>query len=385
MQRDLFDDEHDQFRDSFRRFLQKEVAPHNLAWEDAGCVPREVFAAAGELGFLGMQVPEEYGGAGVDDFRFNVVIGEEAQRAGVRSFGSGITLHNDICLPYFLEYTTEEQRQRWLPPIVAGQAITAIAMTEPGTGSDLASIRTSAKRDGDGYRINGAKTFITNGINSDLVITAVRTGPGSHDDLTLVVLERGMDGFTRGRNLEKIGLHGQDTAELFLDDVHVPVANVLGVEGAGFGQLVSNLAQERLSIAVAAVSASRAALEWTLQYTNERNAFGRSISAFQATRFKLAELHAEITVGEVFVDRCVEALNADELDPADAAIAKYWSTELQGRVVDACLQLHGGYGYMTEYPIARAYADARISRIYGGSNEIMKEIIGRSLGLREHS
>jgi alkylation response protein AidB-like acyl-CoA dehydrogenase len=385
MRRDLFDDEHEQFRESFRRFLQKEVVPEHLAWEDQGCVPREVFASAGERGFLGMQVPEEYGGAGVDDFRFNAVIGEEAQRAGVRSFGSGITLHNDICLPYFTEYATDDQKARWLPPIVSGDAITAIAMTEPGTGSDLASIRTTAKRDGDVYRVNGAKTFITNGINSDLVITAVRTGPGRHDGLTLVVIERGMDGFTRGRNLEKIGLHGQDTAELFFDDVRVPVENVLGSEGAGFGQLVSNLAQERLSIAVASVAAARVALQWTLDYTSERNAFGRSIASFQASRFTLADLHAEVTVGEVFVDRCVAALNAAELDAADAAIAKYWSTELQGRVVDACLQLHGGYGYMTEYPIARAYADARVTRIYGGSNEIMKEIIGRSMGLRDRS
>ena len=382
MRREIFDDEHDQFRESFRRFLHNEVIPHNLKWEDEGCVPRTVFASAGELGFLGTQVSEQYGGAGVEDFRFNAVIGEEAQSAGVRSFGSGITLHNDICLPYFLEYANDEQKARWLPPIVSGAAITAIAMTEPGTGSDLAGIRTTAKREGDVYRVNGAKTFITNGINSDLVITAVRTGAGRHDGLTLVVIERDMEGFTRGRNLEKIGLHGQDTAELFFDDVRVPLTNVLGNEGAGFGQLVANLAQERLSIAIAAVAAARAALEWTLEYTCERDAFGRSIASFQASRFTLAELHADVTVGQAFVDRCIAALNAGALDAADAAIAKFWATELQGRVVDACVQLHGGYGYMTEYPIARAYADARVSRIYGGSTEIMKEIISRSMGLR---
>jgi alkylation response protein AidB-like acyl-CoA dehydrogenase len=254
-------------------------------------------------------------------------------------------------------------------------------MTEPGAGSDLAAIRTKAHREGDVYRVNGTKTFITNGQNADLVITATRTAPGRHDGLTLVVIERGMDGFSRGRNLHKIGLHAQDTAELFFDDVEVPVENVLGQEGDGFRQLVSNLPQERLSIAIAAVAASRAALDWTLAYVKERQAFGQPIGSFQASRFSLAEMHTEVTLGELLVDRCVAALATGELEPEDAAMAKYWCTDLQGRVVDRCVQLHGGYGYMTEYPIARAYADARISRIYGGANEIMKEVVGRSLGL----
>jgi alkylation response protein AidB-like acyl-CoA dehydrogenase len=376
-----YEDEHEQFRESFRRFLAAEVVPHHERWEDEGIMPREVFAAAGGNGFLGMEVPEEYGGAGVADFRFNAVIGEEVQTAGVRSFGSGITLHNDICLPYFLSYGTDAQRERWLPAIVSGEAITAIAMTEPGAGSDLAAIRTKARREGDVYRVNGTKTFITNGQNADLVITAVRSGPGRHDGLTLMVIERGMNGFSRGRNLHKIGLHAQDTAELFFDDVEVPVENVLGQEGDGFRQLVSNLPQERLSIAIAAVAASRAALDWTLAYVKERQAFGQPIGSFQATRFSLAEMHTEVTLGELLVDRCVGALSRGELEPEDAAMAKYWCTDLQGRVVDHCVQLHGGYGYMTEYPIARAYADARISRIYGGANEIMKEVVGRSLGL----
>jgi alkylation response protein AidB-like acyl-CoA dehydrogenase len=377
----LYNDEHQQFRESFRRFLATEVVPQHERWEDEGIMPRAIFAAAGEHGFLGMEVPEEYGGAGVADFRFNAVIGEEVQTAGVRSFGSGITLHNDICLPYFLSYGTDAQRKRWLPAIVSGEAITAIAMTEPGAGSDLAAIRTKAHREGDVYRVNGTKTFITNGQNADLVITATRTAPGRHDGLTLVVIERGMDGFSRGRNLHKIGLHAQDTAELFFDDVEVPVENVLGQEGDGFRQLVSNLPQERLSIAIAAVAASRAALDWTLAYVKERQAFGQPIGSFQASRFSLAEMHTEVTLGELLVDRCVAALATGELEPEDAAMAKYWCTDLQGRVVDRCVQLHGGYGYMTEYPIARAYADARISRIYGGANEIMKEVVGRSLGL----
>jgi alkylation response protein AidB-like acyl-CoA dehydrogenase len=381
MQRTLFDDEHELFRESFARFLAAEVVPHDLEWEREGQMPREIFSRAGELGFLAMSAPEEYGGAGIDDFRFNAVIGEEAQRCGARSFASGITLHNDICLPYFLTYGNAEQKRRWLPGIVSGEAITAIAMTEPEAGSDLAGIRTRARREGDVYRVSGSKTFITNGINSDLVIVAARTGPGRHDGLTLMVVERDMPGFERGRNLEKIGLHGQDTAELFFDEVEVPVENVLGAEGEGFRQLVSNLAQERLSIAVAAVAAARAALTWTQDYVQRRKVFGRPLDRLQSARFSLAETQAEVTIGEAFIDRCVTALGAGELDAADAAIAKYWCTELQGRAVDRGVQLHGGYGYMVEYPIARAYADARISRIYGGANEIMKEIIAGSIGL----
>ncbi|MCC5578422.1 acyl-CoA dehydrogenase family protein [Microtetraspora sp. AC03309] len=382
MRRRLFESEHEAFRESFRRFLGKEVVPRHREWERAGIVPRELFLAAGARGFLGMAVPEEYGGGGVDDFRFNVVIGEEVQRAGVASAGLGLTLHNDICLPYFLAYCTEEQKARWLPGVAAGELITAIAMTEPGIGSDLAGMTTTALRDGGDYVVNGAKTFITNGINADLVITAAKTDPARrHDGISLLVLERGMTGFERGRNLDKLGLHGQDTAEMSFDGVRVPAANLLGEEGNGFRELVANLPQERLSIAVAAVAAARAALEWTLAYVKERHAFGRPIGAFQNTRFRLAEIATEIDLACHYVDDCVRALGEGELTAEDAAKAKWWCTELQGRVVDTCLQLHGGYGYMEEYPIARAYADARITRVYGGTTEIMKEIVGRSLGL----
>ena len=345
-------------------------------------VPREVFAKAGGHGFLGMAVPEEHGGAGVDDFRFNAVLSEEAQRAGLGSVHLGMSVHSDICLPYFLSYATDEQKQRWLPGLVSGELIAAIAMTEPGTGSDLAGIATAAARKDGEYVVNGAKTFITNGINADLVITAVRTDRGErHRGLSLLVVERGTPGFERGRNLEKIGTHAQDTAELFFDDARVPAENLLGNEGEGFAYLVSNLPQERLSIAVAAVAAAEAAVGWTVEYVRDRKAFGTPIGSFQNTRFELAEMRTEVDVGQAYVDRCVEALNAGELTAEDAAGAKWWCTELQGRVVDRCLQLHGGYGYMLEYPIARAYADARVTRIYGGSNEIMKEIVGRAMKL----
>jgi alkylation response protein AidB-like acyl-CoA dehydrogenase len=293
-----------------------------------------------------------------------------------------MSVHSDICLPYFLSYATDEQKQRWLPGLVNGELIAAIAMTEPGTGSDLAGISSTAARRDDEYVVNGAKTFITNGINADLVITAVRTDRSErHRGLSLLVVERDTPGFERGRNLEKIGTHAQDTAELFFDDAHVPAENLLGNEGEGFAYLVSNLPQERLSIAVAAVAAAEAALGWTVEYVRDRKAFGTPIGSFQNTRFELAEMRTEVDVGQAYVDRCVEALNAGELTAEDAAGAKWWCTELQGRVVDRCLQLHGGYGYMLEYPIARAYADARVTRIYGGSNEIMKEIVGRAMKL----
>jgi alkylation response protein AidB-like acyl-CoA dehydrogenase len=327
-------------------------------------------------------VPERYGGAGVEDFRFNLIVGEETQRAGVGSFGLGITLHNDICLPYFLTYCDEPQRERWLSGIVSGELITALAMTEPGIGSDLAGMSTRARRQGDHYVLDGTKTFITNGINADLVIVAVKTDPSErHRGISLVVLERGMEGFSRGRNLEKIGQHAQDTAELSFAEVRVPVENRLGEEGEGFRYLVSNLPQERLSIAASAVAACEAALSWTLDYVRERRAFGQPIGSFQNSRFTLAELCTETEIARAFVDRCVGELDAGTLTAEDAAMAKWWCTELQGRVVDRCLQLHGGYGYMLEYPIARAFADARVTRIYGGANEIMKEIVGRSLGL----
>ena len=382
MRRDLFEEEHEALRASFRAWLDKEVVPHHLEWERAGIVPHELFAAAGRHGFLGMAIPEQYGGGGVDDFRYNLVIGEEVQAAGVGGAGLGLTLHNDICLPYFLRYCTDEQRERWLPGIASGELVTAIAMTEPGIGSDLASMSTTALRDGDDYVVNGSKTFITNGINADLVITAVKTDPSQrHAGMSLVVLERGMPGFERGRNLEKLGLHSQDTAELFFTDVTVPRSNLLGEEGQGFFQLVHNLPQERLSIAASGVAAARAAMGWTLDYVTQRTAFGQPFGSFQNSRFVMAEIATEVEIAQVFVDRCVLALNAGELTAEEAAMAKWWCTELQKRVVDRALQLHGGYGYMLEYPIARAYADARITTIYGGTTEIMKEIIGRSLGL----
>ncbi|MGI8663501.1 MAG: acyl-CoA dehydrogenase family protein [Acidimicrobiales bacterium] len=382
MRRDLFDDEHDALRASFRAWLDSEVVPNHREWEAAGIVPHELFADAGRHGFLGMAIPEEHGGGGVEDFRYNLVIGEEVQAAGIGGAGLGITLHNDICLPYFLHYCTDEQRERWLPGIASGDLVTAIAMTEPSIGSDLASMSTTSIRDGDRYIVNGSKTFITNGINADLVITAVKTDPSQrHTGMSLLVLERWMDGFERGRNLEKLGLHSQDTAELFFTDVAVPVANLLGEEGHGFIQLVHNLPQERLSIAAAGVAAARAALGWTLDYVKERTAFGQPVGSFQNSRFVLAEVATEVEIAQAFVDRCVLALNAAELSAEEAAMAKWWCTELQKRVVDRCLQLHGGYGYMLEYPIARAYADARVTTIYGGTTEIMKEIIGRSLGL----
>ncbi|HEX6417388.1 MAG TPA: acyl-CoA dehydrogenase family protein [Acidimicrobiales bacterium] len=382
MRRSLFDDEHELFRDSVRRFIASEVVPHNERWEREGLVDRSLFAGAGAHGFLGMAAPERYGGGGVEDFRYNLVIAEEIQRAGVNAAGLGWTLHNDICLPYFLSLCTDEQKARWLPGICSGELITAIAMTEPGIGSDLAAMATTARRDGDDYVVNGSKTFITNGINADLVVTAVKTDPSErHRGVSLIVVERGMPGFERGRNLDKIGMHAQDTAELFFTDVRVPVANRLGEEGAGFGHLVTNLPQERLSIAATGVAAARAAFEQTLAYVTERRAFGQPIGSFQNSRFRMAEMATEIEIAQIFVDRCVIALDAGELTAEEAAMAKWWCTELQGRVTDACVQLHGGYGYMAEYPVARAYADARVTRIYGGTTEIMKEIIGRSLGL----
>ena len=382
MKRAIFEPEHKDYRESVRRFMAEEVVPNHEQWEEDGLVPRELFAKAADKGMLAMGVPEEFGGLGVDDFRFNQIVVEEVGYAGVAGSGLGMTLHNDICMPYFLEYCTDEQRQRWLPGIADGSLITALAMTEPGIGSDLASMSATAIREDGHYVVNGAKTFITNGINSDLVITAVKTDPSQkHRGISLVVVERGMEGFERGRNLDKLGMHAQDTAELFFNDVHVPADNLLGEEGKGFLYMVSNLAQERMSIAIAAVSSAQAAFDVTLEYVKERTAFGQPVGSFQASRFALAEMKTEIELATVYVDQAVMALNAGELSPEDAAMAKWWSTELQGRVVDRCLQLHGGYGYMLEYPIARYYNDARITRIYGGTTEIMKEIVGRSLGV----
>jgi alkylation response protein AidB-like acyl-CoA dehydrogenase len=380
MLRELFDADHEAYRESVRTFLEKEVVPHYPDWERDRIVPRELFARAAELGAFAA-VPEEHGGAGTRDFRFNVVLAEEAARAGVAPAVLGITLQADVCLGYFLELCTEEQQTRWLPGIAAGETITAIAMTEPGAGSDLAGIRTRAVREGDEYVIDGAKTFITNGINADLVIVVVRTGEHPHRGLSLLVVERGTPGFERGRVLEKVGLHAQDTAELSFSGARVPVGNLLGVEGEGFFGLTRNLPTERLSIAVSAVAQAAAAIEWTAGHVRERTAFGAPLGALQSVRFRLAELVTEVDIAQQYVDRCVRELDAGRLTAVDAAKAKWWCTELQGRVVDACVQLHGGYGYMLEYPIARAFVDSRISRVYGGTTEIMKEIIGRSLEL----
>jgi alkylation response protein AidB-like acyl-CoA dehydrogenase len=382
MQRSLFDEEHDLFRDSFRQFLEREIVPNHPKWEQAGIVDRWLFEAAGKHGFIGFNVPEEYGGGGCVDFRYNMVLSEEIQKIGAAGTGNGMTTHNDICLPYFLGLATEEQKERWLPALASGELISAVAMSEPGAGSDLAGMATTARRDGADYVVNGSKTFITNGINADLIITAVKTDTTArHRGISLLVIERGMEGFERGRNLEKLGIHAQDTAELFFDDVRVPADNLLGVEGQGFRHLVQNLPQERLSIAVAGLAGARAALGWTLDYCKERTAFGQPIGSFQNSRFRLAEMATEVEVTESFVDRCVLAHNEGQLSAEEAAMAKWWCTELLKRTVDTGVQLHGGYGYMTEYPICRAYADARVTTIYGGTTEIMKEIIGRSLGV----
>ena len=382
MRRTLYEADHEAFRGTVRTFISKEIAPHDDEWNAAGIVPRELFTAASAQGLIGWAIPEEFGGGGQPDFRFNAVLIEELWAAGVAGSGNGLTLTNDVTLPYFLDLTTPEQKERWLPGIASGELITAIAMTEPVTGSDLASITTTARRDGDAYVVNGAKTFITNGINADLVVVAVKTDPTQrHKGMSLLVVERGMPGFERGRNLDKLGQHAQDTAELSFTDVRVPVGNLLGQEGRAFAHLVDRLPQERLGIAVAGVSGAAAALAWTLEHVKSRHAFGKPIGSFQNSRFKLAELATEIDVAWHFADDCTRALNAGELSVVDAAKAKWWCTELQGRAVDTCLQLHGGYGYMTEYSIARAYADARITRIYGGTTEIMKEVVGRDLGL----
>src|SRR3984885_4062550 len=382
MKRTLFEPEHVDYRESVRRFVAEEITPNHAAWERDGIVPRELFAKAAAKGMLAMQVPEAFGGLGTDDFRFNQILVEEVSLAGDAGSGLGLTLHNDICLPYFLKQADEEQKRRWLPGIADGSLITAVAMTEPEMGSDLAGLRTTALRDGDVYVVNGSKTFITNGINADLVIVAVKTDPSErHAGISLLIVERGMEGFERGRNLEKVGMHAQDTAELFFNDVQVPVENRLGEEGQGFRFMTANLPQERLSIAIAGVAAARGAPETTLAYVRERRAFGQPIGAFQNSRFAIAEMATEVELATVFCDQAVIALNAGELSAQDAAMAKWWATELQGRVVDRCVQLHGGYGYMLEYPIARAFVDARVTRIYGGTTEIMKEIIGRSLGV----
>ncbi|MGH3384954.1 MAG: acyl-CoA dehydrogenase family protein [Nocardioidaceae bacterium] len=381
MDRHLFQPDHDAFRETVRTFCEKEIVPHHSDWEKAGIVPRELWTAAGAQGLLGFMMPEEYGGGGVDrDFRFNVVLAEELTRA--HASGVGFMLHTDLVSSYLLSYATDEQKARWLPKFCSGEMITGLAMTEPDAGSDLQGIRTTALRDGDHYVLTGQKTFISNGINADAVIVVAKTDPeAGYQGISLLVVERGMAGFERGRNLDKIGLKAQDTAELFFDNVQVPAANLLGEEGQGFVYLMQQLPQERLAIATVAASACETLLALTLDYCKQRTAFGRPIGSFQNTRFVLAEIATETQIARVFVDRCVEELNAGALSVQDAAMAKWWTTELQKKVVDQCLQLHGGYGFMTEYPIARAYLDTRIQTIYGGTTEIMKEIIGRTLGV----
>ena len=380
MRRTLFDQDHEAYRATVRAFIEREVIPHYEAWSTSGIVPREVFTMAGEIGMF-PAVPEEFGGSGVSDFRYNVVLSEESARAGVSPAILGISLQNEICMPYFLDLTNDEQKSRWLPGIGTGEFITAVAMTEPGTGSDLAGISTKAVLDGDSFVINGAKTFITNGINADLVITAVRTGQHPHRGLSLIVIERDTAGFERGRNLAKVGMHAQDTAELSFTNARVPRENLLGVEGEGFLGLTRNLPQERLGLAAQALAQTRAAFDWTIDYVRNRKVFGKSVGALQNTRFVMAEMATEIDVAQAYIDRAVLDLNDGSITAVDAAKAKWWCTELLGRVVDRCVQLHGGYGYMLEYPIARLFLDARVARIYGGTTEIMKEIIGRSLEL----
>ncbi|MEW1819264.1 acyl-CoA dehydrogenase family protein [Arthrobacter sp. NPDC080031] len=382
MKRTIFDTEHETFRTQVRDFLTSEVVPHNRAWTEAGIVPRELFAKAGAAGLLDTAIPVEYGGRGLRDFRYNQILGEELAAANLAGVGLGLTLHTDICTPYLLNLATPEQAQRWLPGVASGEIITAIGMTEPEIGSDLASMTATAIRDGDHYVVNGHKTLISNGINADLLIVALKTDPQErHKGISLLVLERGMPGLEFGKNLKKVGLKAQDTAEWLFHDVKVPVANLLGQEGQGFKHLMINLPAERLSMGSYGVSAARAALEWTLDHVRERTAFGSPIGTFQNTRFKLAELATEVDVAQSFVDACVQAYDTGDLTAADAAKAKWWCTELQGRALDVAVQLHGGWGYLEEYAVSTAWVDARISRIYGGTTEIMKEVIGRDLGL----
>lgn len=374
-----FTEEHHMFRESVRKFCQEEIAPYHAEWEKAGQVPRELWLKAGENGFLCFEVPEEYGGLGIKDFRYNLILNEELVK--VHASGPGFALQNDIVLPYIMNYGTEEQKRKYLPKMVSGECIVSIAMTEPNTGSDLQGIQTSAVRQGDKYIVNGQKTFITNGILSDLVITVCKTDPNAGAAGTsLILIEKDREGFAPPRKLEKMGMHAQDTAELFFKDVEVPVENLLGSEGHGFFYLMSQLPQERASIGVIAVASCEAALDITVKYCHERHAFGKPIGKFQVNRFKLAEMKTEIEIARVFLDDCVEKLNAGELSTERAAMLKWWTTELQKRVIDQCVQLHGGYGYMMEYPIARAYVDSRGQTIYAGTTEIMKEIIGRAMG-----
>ena len=382
IERTLFNADHESFRDSFRRFLNEEVAPFHADWEEQGYVDRKVWNKAGENGFLCTSMPEEYGGVGADKL-FSVIEMEELGRSGFS--GIGYSLHSEIVAPYLLHYGTEAQKKKYLPKLASGEMISAIAMSEPAAGSDLQGVKTRAIRDGDHYVLNGSKTFITNGWHADLVIVVAKTNPAAGGKGTsLMLVERGMPGFETGKRLKKIGLKAQDTAELFFNDVTVPMENLLGgeaFENRGFICLMEQLPWERLQIAITAISSAQAAIDWTIAYVKERKVFGQPVGNYQNTRYKLAEMQTEVQVAQVFLDKCTELLMVDKLDTATASMAKYWTTDLQCKVVDECVQLHGGYGYMWEYPIARAYADARVQRIYGGTNEIMKEVISRSMGL----
>ena len=375
--RTLFSEELDFFRDTVRRFMEQEVAPQHERWEGQGYVDREIWRKAGANGFLCSSMPEQYGGADADK-RYSVVLMEEGAR--VNATGLGFGLHSEIVAPYLLHYGNEHIKQTYLPKMASGEMIAAIAMTEPGAGSDLQGVRTSAVRDGDDYLIDGSKIFITNGWHCDLVIVVAKTDPArGAKGTSLFVVDTTMPGFTKGKPLKKAGMKAQDTAELFFDKVRVPARNLLGEENSGFIYLMQELPWERLQIAIGAIASAEAALEWTVRYCRERKAFGQEIMQFQNTRFTLAELKTEVQIGRVFVDRCIELLLENKLDAANASMAKYWCSDLQFKVMDACVQLHGGYGYMWEYPITRAWADARVQRIYGGTNEIMKELISRSL------
>jgi alkylation response protein AidB-like acyl-CoA dehydrogenase len=379
IKRTAFDSEHDMFRDSFRKFLKEEAVPFHEQWEKDGQVSHEFWKKAGAQGYLCPTVPEAYGGSEAD-FRYNAVVSEEVANFGLT--GIGFNLHSDIAVPYLMAYGTEEQKHKYLPGCVSGEIITAIAMTEPGTGSDLQNVKTNAVliHDGEHYILNGSKTFITNGQLADLVIVVAKTNPdGGSRSSSLLLVETGMEGFVKGQNLHKIGMKAQDTSELFFQDVKVPKANLLGEEGMGFIYLMQELPQERLSVSLAAVSCAESILEQTIEYVKDRKAFGKSIASFQNTQFKLAEMSSTVTMARVFIDKCLELHLDKELDSVTAAKLKLLTTDIQCDVVDECLQLHGGYGYMWEYPVARAYADARVQKIYAGTNEIMKLIIGRDL------
>jgi alkylation response protein AidB-like acyl-CoA dehydrogenase len=380
VQRDIFTSEHDAFRDMVRSFIARHITPHHEQWERDRMVSRDVWLAAGTAGLLGIEVDEKYGGGGNTDYTYYLILDEELARAGAN--GPGFSVHNDVIGPYLTRLASPEQCERWLPGYCSGELITAIAMTEPGAGSDLQGIRTAAVRDGSDYILNGQKTFISNGQLSDLVIVVARTDPGAgHKGISLLVVERGMAGFERGRNLDKIGMHAQDTSELFFHDVRVPAANLLGEPGGGFVALMQNLPRERITIGTTALAGAERVFEQTLAYCKERQAFGRAIGSFQHSRFLLAEMATELAAARAFTDRSITEHLAGRLTNEEAAMVKWWDTELCNRVVDRCVQLHGGYGYMREYPVARAFADGRVQSIFGGTTEIMKEIIGRGLGV----